>query len=123
MGSARDRETVAEFARSNSWDLTVVGTFNEGLSFSANRNAAVVILDRDLPGKDWRSAVRSFAQSRATPCIILASSVMDDYLFEEIVKQGGFDTIAKPIRTDELRRIGGLAIKYWKSRVARNANG
>ncbi len=118
MESAQDQAAVADFARSNGWDLTVVDTIPEASRISAKPNTALIILDRDLTENDWRSVVHSLAQRSPAPCIILASSVLDEYLFEEIVKQGGFDIVAKPIRPDELRRIGGLALSFWKSRSA-----
>lgn len=118
MKSFQDQAALANFARSNGWDLTMLNALPETSALSAKPNTAVIILDRDLTENDWRSAVHSLAQHRPAPCIILASSVLDDYLFDEIVRQGGFDIVAKPIRPDELRRIGGLALTFWKSRFA-----
>ncbi len=118
MKSSQDQAALANFARSNGWDLTMLNTLPEASALSAKPNTAVIILDRDLTENDWRPAVHSFAQHRPAPCIILASSVLDEYLFDEIVKQGGFDIVAKPIRPDELRRIGGLAVTFWKNRSA-----
>lgn len=116
MKSSQDQAALENFATSNGWDLTMLDTLPEASALSAKPNTGVIILDRDLTENDWRPAVHSLAQHRPAPCIILASSVLDEYLFDEIVKQGGFDIVAKPIRPDELRRIGGLALTFWKSR-------
>lgn len=122
MQSSQDQAVLANFATSSGWDLTMLDTLPEASALSAKPNLAVIILDRDLAENDWRSAVHNLAQHRPAPCIILASSVLDDYLFDEIVKQGGFDIVAKPIRPDELRRIGGLALTFWKNRLASSSN-
>jgi DNA-binding NtrC family response regulator len=51
--------------------------------------------------------------------VILASSVSDHYLFEELIHQGGYDVIAKPLKLEELRRITRLALTFWKNRAIR----
>ena len=116
--SSQDGAAMSEFAKSQGLALTVVSTIAEASDLAAKANIAVILLDRDLAGRDWRPSVRTLSQYRTAPCVILASSVIDEYLFEECVKQGGFDTLAKPLRPDELRRIGGLALNFWKSRTA-----
>ena len=120
MGSPHDQAAISDFARSNRWEIAVAGTVSGGSAILENPNTAVVLLDRDLPESDWRATVHGLSQRQPAPCIILASPVIDDYLFEELVKQGGFDVVAKPIRPDELRRIGGLAFTFWKSRLTGN---
>lgn len=120
--SSQDRAAVANFATSNSGDVTIVETLDDAAAISARPCLAVIILDRDLAEGDWRSTVRALAQRRPAPCVILASPVLDDYLFEEIVKQGGFDIVAKPIRPDELRRVASLALAFWKSRLTNSPN-
>ena len=118
MGSSEDQATVANFAKSNGWAVAIVDTLDQTSKIAGKPEIAVIILDRDIVENDWQSTVRALAHRRPAPCVILASSVMDDYLFDEIVKQGGFDIVAKPIRADELRRIGNLAFTFWKSSVS-----
>ena len=123
MGSPRDQTTVADFARSEGWGLTLVSTLAQGISYAGRRAVPVIILDRDLDDDDWRCTVHLFAQTQPKPCIILVSSVMDSYLFDEVVKQGGFDVVAKPIQTDEIRRVGRLAFTFWKKGGTSKLNG
>ena len=118
LESSRDQTTVAEFATNSHWDLTVVPTLDQGFLLAAEKIVAIILLDRELAGSEWRSTVHRFAQHQPKPCIILASSVMDPYLFDEFVRQGGYDVVAKPLQADELRRIGHLAFTFWKNRRA-----
>jgi FixJ family two-component response regulator len=60
--------------------------------------ARVVLCDRDLPGVDWRMAVQQLAGGQNRRCVILASPVVDDYLWEEVIHLGGYDVLAKPFR-------------------------
>ena len=128
MGSSDDRATVRTFASKGGYHVTVLSSLDEAKESSTGLNAALVILDRDLPDRDstkqdWRPTVRSFAQHDPVPAIILVSAVIDDYLFDELVKQGGFDIMPKPLHPDELRRICGLALTFWKNRLARKLSG
>ena len=118
LGNPRDQTTVTEFAQSRHWHLTLVSTPDQGFSAAAGKITPVILLDRDLAGPEWRSTMRRLAQNRPKPCIILVSPAIDPYLFDEVVRQGGFDMVTKPIQPDELRRIGQLALTFWKRRQA-----
>ena len=118
LGNAAATEIAKELALSQGWHLTLASAVEEGRA-RLNENVAVVLVDRDLSGLDWRSTVRDFAQEAASPCVILASPVIDHYLFEEVVKQGGFDVVSKPLNADELRRTTLLALKFRERRWIR----
>jgi FixJ family two-component response regulator len=77
--------------------------------------APVVLYDRDLPGKGWRGTVEDLASSPHRACIILVSGVADAYLWNEVVRTGGFDVLSKPLREDEVVRAVRLASSYWNN--------
>ncbi|HEY7337212.1 MAG TPA: hypothetical protein VH639_20140 [Bryobacteraceae bacterium] len=76
--------------------------------------APVALFDRDWPGIEWRAEVQRLSSSRERPCVILMSSVIDDYLWEEVVRCGGYDVVAKPLEPEHLARVIGLALSYRK---------
>jgi FixJ family two-component response regulator len=112
ISSSADSETIATLASTSAVPVAISRTLDHSLA----GDAAIVILDRDLTGADWRADVKSLVHSKLSPCVILVSRVADDYLFEEVVRQGGFDITTKPIRIDELQRIIKLALNFWKNR-------
>ena len=114
-----ERQLISAFARDNGWNLAFAETMEQACVRLAGDVVPVILLDRDSADVEWRSMVRSFANHRPAPCIILASSVVDRYLFQELVSQGGYDVVAKPLQREELRRIAGLAFAFWKSRLGR----
>ncbi len=77
--------------------------------------APVILCDRDLPGADWREAVQVLATSSRGACVILLSSVLDDYLRDEVGRKGGHDVLSKPLREDDVVRAVKLAWTYWNS--------
>ena len=50
---------------------------------------------------------------------MLVSRVMDGYLWNEVVCNGGYDVLAKPLREDEVCRVVKLARSYWISALKR----
>lgn len=77
--------------------------------------APVILCDRDLPGADWRTAVGSLAALPQRACVVLMSSVVDDYLRQELIRWGGYEVLAKPLRADNILRAIKLALSYWTS--------
>ena len=123
VGSLQDRETLSDYALTIGWELKLLETVDQALSRAGSQAVALVIIDRDLAEHDWRTSVQRLAKARSNPCVLLASSVVDPYLFQELVKQGGFDVVPKPIQKNELARLGRLALAYWKSQHTTIANG
>jgi FixJ family two-component response regulator len=58
-------------------------------------------------------AVESLAASTHGACVILMSGVADDYLFQELIRRGGYDILPKPLRPDNAARVVKLALSYW----------
>jgi two-component system, OmpR family, response regulator len=100
------------------WDLTATKTLEEALSAIRSTPTPIVIVDRDLAGPDWRPIVRSLAAQSNSPCVILASHVVDDYLLEEVIQHGGYDVIAKPFREQEVTHAIEFAWSATKSRLS-----
>jgi len=71
--------------------------------------AQVVIYDWDPGGGDWRVAVDGLTARRDHPCVLLASRVVDEYLWTELVKHGGFDVIPRSADAEQLIRSIGFA--------------
>jgi DNA-binding response OmpR family regulator len=118
LGSPSDQATIQNCAKNAGWRLVLADTIEHALLTANSGNVALFVVDRDLVELDWRPYVQKFAKTRSAPCILLASPVVDRYLFEELVKQGGFDVVPKPIETGQLLRLSRLAIAYWKNRRA-----
>ena len=78
-------------------------------------NSPLILYDRDWPNAEWRTTVQTFASSPHRCCVILASRVADDYLWQELIRCGGYDLLAKPFRAKDVARSLKLALSYWRS--------
>ena len=113
----RDKQALSAFSVRGQWDLVLAGSCEEALEVLKNTRAAVILCDRDLPGIDWRDALQLLAASRPDCSIILASSVNDEYLWDEVIHKGGYDVLAKPLLEDQTVRAVNLAWSYSKERT------
>ncbi|HEX5226745.1 MAG TPA: hypothetical protein VFW44_03510 [Bryobacteraceae bacterium] len=78
-------------------------------------SSPVILYDRDWPNAEWRSTVHTFATSEQRPCVIMTSRVADEYLWQELIRWGGHDLVAKPLRADDVARALKLALSYWRN--------
>jgi|ERR1700677_3033289 DNA-binding NtrC family response regulator len=78
-------------------------------------NSPLILYDRDWPNAEWRTTIQTFAFSPHRSCVILASRVADDNLWQELIRCGGYDLLAKPFRADDVARAIRLALSYWSS--------
>ncbi len=96
--SQSDRALLQRILERAAWKMLVADTFDEALQIASAKPVPIVVLDRDHPGLDWREAIGRFSNSR----VILASSVADDYLLEEVIHCGGYDILPKPFREEQV---------------------
>ena len=75
----------------------------------------IILLDRDLADGDWRNSLSACASASAGACTLLISRVADDYLWNEVVCNGGYDVLRKPLREQDVLRAVKFAWSYWNS--------
>ena len=115
VASDEDRRLLAGICNRNRWHLLFADTCEEARTALDQLKAPVILCDRDLPGKGWRETVEDLASSPHRACIILVSGVVDTYLWDEVVRTGGYDVLSKPLREDDVVRAVRLAWSYWNS--------
>ena len=98
VNSQTDKNQLERIFEKAGWNIV----FEDGIEAAAGQIYMVVLCDRDLPGVDWRQAVQQLARGQPRRGVILASSVVDDYLWEEVIQLGGYDVVSKPFREDEV---------------------
>lgn len=118
-----NRTLIADYVVKTGLNVSFLETIEEASKHKADANTALIIFDRDIIETDWKPVVKAMSEWQSRPCILLASSVADAYLFEELIKYGGFDVILKPIEKEELRRLSNLAIAFWQHKHSHDANG
>ena len=111
--SDQDRKVLADISAEHLLDVHFAKSCDETWNVTHRLNAPVVVVDRDWPQAEWRAVVHSLASLPQRACVILISAVADEYLWQELVRCGGYDTLAKPLRAGEAARALKLALSYW----------
>jgi len=112
----RDRASLSSLKENNHWQVHIED--NHSLNGLSKLESPIIIWDRDLPGQDWRNVVHALASLPQRPCVLLLSRVVDDYLWNEVVRVGGYDVLSKPLKEAEVQRVVRLAWSYWASTAA-----
>jgi DNA-binding response OmpR family regulator len=114
-----EQQRLALCVNGSAWRLDIVFTLDEALLRAERDKPSVILLDRDLSNADWRVAVHKFCKLRPAPSVLLASPVADQYLWDELVTNGGYEVVVKPFQAGELKRVIASAHAFWKSRLPR----
>jgi len=113
--SDHDREVLTCISNREPVDIHFAESHMDAWEALNRLNSPVILYDRDWPDAEWRTTVQALASSPHRSCVILASRVVDDYLWQELIRCGGHDLLAKPFRADDVARSLKLALSYWKS--------
>ncbi len=117
LASERDRELLSRVASTHGWDLHVASTCGEAWEFLLHFRAPIALCDRDFPGAEWRDVVQMMSSASHLVYPILASRVADDFLWNEVIRHGGYDLVATPLKEEDVVRAIRLAWSYWSSAV------
>ena len=77
----------------------------DGLQLLQKGGISIVVCDSSLGDDAWREILNRMPPRSSSPALIVSSCRADEYLWAEVLNLGGFDVIAKPFRTDELRDV------------------
>ena len=111
--SGSDRAAIERVTNRSNWFLSCCGTREEAIELLATLSYPIVVYDRELDDIDWREAVRKLAKAAPSACILLASPVADEYLWQEVVLHGGYDVLKKPLKEEAVAHAIDQALLYW----------
>jgi len=115
LSEAADRSLISETSRRNGWNVSLAGDLEQAQRLLARTDFQIVLFDRDMAGEGWRQAITRLVMSSGAPSILLISKVFDDYLWNEVVRNGGYDVLTKPLQERDVARAVKLAWSYWMS--------
>jgi len=113
LGSDQERRVLAGLGSDQGWEIQFSDTCTDALAACDAHKVPVILCDRDLPSSDWRHVIQTLASSSRPACVILLSRIVDDSLWEEVIRCGGYDILAKPLSRNEVLRVVKLARSFW----------
>jgi len=110
-----DRNLLIKASVQHNWKMQFSVTCGEAWFLLEQTKAPIILCDRDIEDAEWRDVMRMMASSTHGACAILLSRVVDDYLWNEVIANGGYDVVSKPLREEDVVRSVRLAWSYWSS--------
>jgi FixJ family two-component response regulator len=112
---AEDIRELNDFLHGTPWELIDVSDL-EGAAVALKTTAVPILLfDRDTAGSCWQTTMKGLIRKRRGTCVILLSNVTDQYLWDEMVQQGGFDLLTRPFKKEQV--LSTLVFAYAHCRV------
>ena len=118
LPSAEDQTSLKQIFYRSDWKLSVVTAIHQARANIDRVAAGVVISDSHLPDGKWQDVLAELHRSRFEPVLIVASRLADDRLWAEVLNLGGYDVLATPLQSWEVKRSVSLAWQTWQDRIS-----
>jgi len=73
----------------------------------------VVLCDRKLPDGDWKDVLHACQDVAKPPLFVVYCDGADERLWAEVLNQGGFDVLSRPLKDSE---VTGTMTTAWRYR-------
>jgi hypothetical protein len=108
---------LQQIAASCNWQIRRASSLEDAASILRATSSPIIVYDRDGngPGERWRDVVRRLSALPGTPCVLLASRVADNYLWQEVIRNHGHDLLCKFAADEHLASCLRMAW-FWTHR-------
>jgi DNA-binding NtrC family response regulator len=87
------------------WSVRRAQTCQEAVAILNSAACDVVLCERDLPDGCWHDLLDRMRDLREAPPVVVMSRAADESMWAEVLSQGGFDLLMKPLETSDLTRL------------------
>ena len=112
------REEWQRIFLSHGWGFECTPTLETALQALQTHRAPVVVYDSQAAAdEDWREVLNALQKLPQQPCVLVASSVIDEGFRDDVVRLHGYDVLRRQADEDEIARTINSAW-FWKHRNA-----
>jgi two-component system response regulator HydG len=111
-----DHQYLQSILKHSNWRQYGARTQKESFELLREDLTPVVICESQLPDGGWREVLAELARMPRPPLLVVISRMADDRLWSEVLNLGGYNVLAKPLDTQEVFHVVGLAWMLWKRR-------
>jgi hypothetical protein len=98
------------------WAVRHALSFDDASTIMSKEPIAMVVYDSDLSEVPWQLALPRLIAIASDACILLASRVADEYLWQEVVRCNGYDILVKSAGSERI--ISTLRFAwFWRKRL------
>ncbi len=102
---AEDHAVLKEILDPALWQVEEAAGCEEAFQVLASRPVEAIVTSDTLPDGDWLRVLRQAQSLPRPPKLIVASHLADDGLWLEVLSRGGYDLVAKPFQSADVRRV------------------
>lgn len=102
--SFEDRILLQRLGKQHDWELRFTYSPREGFNLASRCHFQLILCDHNQPGYPWREVMDRLAACSPQSRILLVSPVNDDYLWRDVIQQGGYDVLLRPLREESALR-------------------
>jgi DNA-binding response OmpR family regulator len=87
------------------WQISGVTTCREAIEHLRTEAFSAVLCESALEDGTWKDILECSAECADRPPLIVTSRLADEHLWSEVLNLGGFDVLAKPFSTRDVRHV------------------
>jgi DNA-binding NtrC family response regulator len=111
--SGSDHAALQKIFSNSNWSLHSAFTCEEARAIMRREPIAVVICDQDLPDGSWRCLLEGTEAIQPPPKVIVSSREVNEYLWADVLRMGGYDLLPMPWEAREVRKVISLGWRSW----------
>jgi CheY-like chemotaxis protein len=107
-----DRVLLEQLGRQHDWEIRFTNSANCGFALAEQSHFELILCDRNQVGFPWREVIRRLAAISPRSCILLVSPVNMDYVWQDVLQQGGYDVLIRPLREKAVLDVISAAERF-----------
>lgn len=114
-----DRFLLERLGRQHNWALRFADSPRDGFRMAAQSYFELILCDRYQSGYPWREVMDRLAASSPRSCVLLVSPMKDDHLWSDVLQQGGYDILLRPLREKAvLQSIDAAVLRFTSAQAS-----
>ena len=115
-----DRDLLSRLAGHHHWKLRFYDSYLEAWTAMSRFRSPILLCNRELVGTDWRAVMQVMCSAPHRTYGILLSRVVDDNVWAEVIRNGGYELLRTPLTEVDVIRAIRLARAYWNDSFQRS---
>jgi two-component system response regulator AtoC len=87
------------------WNVRRAGSCTDALAMLKQSACDVILCEKDLPDGGWRDLLAGLGALRDALPVVVMSGAADESMWADVLRDGGFDLLAKPLEDQEVCRV------------------
>jgi len=114
---AQDHSTLRRILSGLPWLVSAAANYRQAVRQLSREKVSVIFCESLLEDGTWKSVLAHIRGNAHPPLLIVTSRVADEHLWAEVLNLGGYDVLAKPFNSEEVRHVCATA-SLWLIHLA-----